>query len=275
MGLSQLLSSAYSLMISPVDILWAEMEKPGMYGIFHIISLLLVIGVCVFAVIMREKITKATVTRTLLAVWIIAVVFEIIKQINFSYSPDTGEWSYQWYAFPFQFCSSMMYVLPFAVFIRNERVRDFAYSFLMSYNIFAGLAVMLYPATVFVEDICINVQTMVHHGSMLIIGVLLYAVKAVKIDYKLILKATAVFAMLVAAALILNGIFADKDGFNMFYVDTEGCELPILGMLFGKVPQPVFVLIYIVGFAACATLIMLLMTLIFKLVNLKVAKRNA
>lgn len=275
MGIPQLFNSASALIITPVDILWAEMEEPGMYGIFHIAALIAVLAICAFIVVIRNKITDRALTRTLLAFWIITVAFEVIKQINFSYSPDTGEWSYQWYAFPFQFCSSMMYVLPFAVFIKNERVRNFAYSFLMSYSIFAGLGVMLYPATVFIEDICINVQTMVHHGSMLIIGVLLFAVKAVKIDYKLILKATAVFAILVAVALILNGIFADKDGFNMFYIDVEGCELPVLGMLFGKVPQPVFVLIYIIGFAVCAALIMLLMALIFKLVNLKGAKRNA
>ena len=268
-GTSLLFNLSSALFVSPVDFLWAKMEEPGMYGAFHIIALLLVIGICILTVVMRDRITKKAVTRTLLAVWIIAVVFEIIKQINFSYSPDTNEWSYQWYAFPFQFCSSMMYVLPFAVFVRNEKVRDFAYSFLMSYNVFAGLAVMLYPATVFIEDICINVQTMVHHGTMLIIGVLLYAVKAVKIDYKLILKATAVFSVLIITAIILNGVFADKDGFNMFYIDTEGCELPVIGMLFGKVPQPVFVLIYIVGFAACASVITLLMTFIFFLVNKK------
>ena len=243
---------------NPLHFLWIKMEKPTVYGAFHICCLIILVFLCLVAVWKRKSFDEKKLDRVLLTFWIIAVSFEVIKQINFSYSPSSDEWSYQWYAFPFQFCSSMMYVLPFAVFVKNKRVREYVYSFLMTYNLFAGIGVMLYPSTVYIEDACINVQTMVHHGLMVLIGVLLYAVKAVKLDYKTVLRGTAVFSILVGTALVLNKIFESKDGFNMFFIDVEGCEIPVLSLFSGKVPTPVFLLIYIVGFTVCAAIIAIL-----------------
>ncbi len=238
------------------NFIYETMTKPELYGIFHIISLLITVSFCAIIILKRHSFDEKKVKGLLLIFWLTVVVFEIIKQIRFSYTIGEG-WEYDWYYFPFQFCSSIFYSLPLALFIPNRRFKDFMYSFIATFNLFAGVIVMLYPSTVFIETTFINVQTMMHHGIMILSGVLMYAAGLVKLDFKTPLKGTAVFSCFIVTALALNIIFKDKDGFNMFYIDVEGCELPLLGTIFDIAPYPVFLLVYIVGFAICATVVFL------------------
>ena len=253
-------------LLGPVDFLWADMDIPLMYGWFHILCLCIVSALCVFIIVKRKSISQKTVQISLLAFWIIVALFEVVKQINFSYSPTSGDWTYQWYAFPFQFCSSILYVLPLAVFVKNEKFKKFMYAFLATYNLFAGIAVMLYPSTVFIDDVCINIQTMVHHGLMVVVGVLLYATKTVDFNFKTLGKAATVFSVLVCVAFILNNTFDEKSGFNMFFIDVEGCDLPILNIISQNAPYPVFIMCYILGFTACAGIILILAKLVSTLI---------
>ena len=92
--------------------------------------------------------------------------FEILKQVI--YTLQAGH--YQWYAFPFQFCSVPIYLVPLALLIRNEKIKTALYNFLSFYVLLAGLIVMFYPGDVFTTDVVINFQTMIHHMSMVLIG---------------------------------------------------------------------------------------------------------
>jgi hypothetical protein len=249
---------------TPIEFLWATMTEPLMYGWFHIMCLVAVFVLCSIIIARRNKIGDKTVTRALAVFWFIVFIFEIIKQINFSYSPSSGEWAYQWYIFPFQFCSSILYVLPVALLTKSEKIRSLTYSFMASFNLFAGTAVMLYPSTVFIEDVSINLQTMIHHGLMVVSAVLIIATKKASLSPKTVLRGLAVFSVLVSVAFALNIIFASKDGFNMFYIDVEGCHLPILNLIFDKVPYPAFLLCYFLGFTVCALAIVAIAWLISK-----------
>jgi len=238
-----------------------------MYGWFHVMCIVMVVVLSLLIIIRRKRISEAMVGRSLFVFWFLVAIFEFIKQINFSYSPTSDMWSYQWYAFPFQFCSSILYVLPVALIVKNERVKDFIYSFLASFNLFAGVAVMIYPSTVFIEDVCINIQTMVHHGLMVVTAVLLFATRKVIPSPKTALKGLAVFSVLVGVAFSLNLIFKSKPDFNMFYIDVEGCHLPVLNMIFDSVPYPVFLLCYFFGFTVCALVVVMIAKLISSGVN--------
>lgn len=261
--------SLLNIQESPFYFMFAEMEKPTPYGLFHIISLILMAALILFIVLIRKRITEKSMKRVFICIWITVILLEAVKQINHAYSPESGVWEYCWRIFPFQFCSSIFYVLPFAIFFtKHKKIEEYAYSFLISYNLFAGLIVMFVPTTVFIENIAVNFQTMIHHASMVIVAALILATRSVKLNYKTILRGTAVFAILMSVALILNGAFHYKPGFNMFYVNLikEPCELPVLGAL-SHLPLPIFLAIYIVGFAVCATLMLLIFGSIFRLIT--------
>ncbi|MCK7485244.1 MAG: hypothetical protein MZU97_06565 [Bacillus subtilis] len=65
-----------------------------------------------------------------------------------------------------------MYVALFAGLTKNKKIQQALINFLQGpTGMFAGLAVMLYPNDVFITTIGINIQTMVHHGAMMVVGV--------------------------------------------------------------------------------------------------------
>ena len=256
-----------NFLYSLLDFLQAEMEAPVSYGLWHICFLVLTAAVSVLLVWRLRDASDKTLRRLLLGVWILMAVSEIYKQVVYSVtlSEGTMDWSYQWYAFPFQFCSTPLYVLPFAVFLKDGRARDAVMTFLATFSLFGGLAVMLYPGDVFIGMIGINVQTMLHHGAQVAVGVLVAACYRKRWSWKRLGGGVAVFALLVAAAMLLNlGVHAllvanglGDHIFNMFFISPyHECTLPVLSAVDDLVPYPVFLAIYLTGFSLIAAVIL-------------------
>ena len=113
--------------------------------------------------------------RFLLVESLLITVLEIYKQINFSFHVDGIQilFDYQWYAFPFQFCSTPMYIGLLAAVVRSKSLHMRLCSYLATYALFAGICVMAYPSTVFIDTVGINIQTMIWHGSMITVGIVL------------------------------------------------------------------------------------------------------
>lgn len=246
-----------------------EMNQPVPYqsfsqSWFHYLSFALMIILTIFLARNLKQASEKKVRKYLLIFSIVLLSFEIYKQIIFSYQ---NGWGYQWYAFPFQFCSTPMYVALTASLTRNKKIRDALIAFLGTFGLFAGLAVMLYPMTVFISTIGINIQTMVHHGSMAAMGIALLSTQ-IKLESKTIFKASLVFSILVSIAIILNGIhntWIEQGTFNMFFINPLlRNDLPILTLIQPLVPHIVFLFIYILGFMFVSYLVLLLGILIFK-----------
>jgi len=97
---------------------------------------------------------------------------------------------------------------------------------------------------------------------MVVIGVLLLATQTTKVEWKTIIKAIIVFAIMVIIALIMNIIWrfvgpANEHTFNMFFISPwYNCELPLLQIVQDTTPYFVFLLSYIIGFSACATIVL-------------------
>lgn len=246
------------------------------WGLVIIITTLL----CLYAVKHRndqEKLVRFT-RIVVLTYSILGIILEIYKQLNFSFNSTSGEWSYQWYAFPFQFCSTPMYVGLIAGCCKEGGFQKFLYSYLATFALFAGLSVMFYPGDVFTRTIGINIQTMVCHGGMVVMGIYLWFSKQVKFEFKTILKALSVFCVLVAIALIMNIIYNSTGNtatFNMFFISPYlPCTLPILNMIYEMVPYPVFLIIYIIGFTLAAFIMLLVAMGINRLVKLKIRDKG-
>lgn len=252
-----------------LHLLDAQMQRPSMYGIFHLTAFALTIALAVFLVIKFKNAKDGVFRRICLVFWLILVLFETYKQVNFSFNYNGGDpyWDYQWYAFPFQNCSALLYVLPF-VFLSKPggAVRRSACAYTAFYSMFAGLAVMLYPATVFTETIGINIQTMVWHGTQLALGVFFIAYHRKQLNFRFFLSAIPAFLCLVAVALALDMIvpcFTDET-FNMFFISPKfPCTLPLLSVVWDKAPWPVFIAAYILGFTLAALLMYLISKLVF------------
>lgn len=245
---------------SVLRILDTSMATPVPYGWFHLLWL----GITIAAAVLLCKL-RPNPRKTLLVVAVAVILLEIYKQVNYTFGYEGGITAdYQWYAFPFQFCSTPMYIGLLAGLTRPGKFHDALCAYLATFAFFAGAAVMVSPSDVFISTIGINVQTMICHGSMVSIGVYLLQSGYVKREHKTILKAAPVFAVCVTIAIVLNEIayrtgLLKTETFNMFFVSPY-CDpsLPVYSLVQKVVPFPWCLVLYILGFTTAAYIILLL-----------------
>ena len=254
-----------------LQILDAQMPEPQLYGLFHVVSLVLCILIGILFYRLWPSANEQVIRRLLLVVSLVVILLEVYKQINFSFSYDGTAitFDYQWYAFPFQFCSTPMYVGLLAAIIPNQRIHNCLCTYLATYGLFAGIAVMVYPVSVFTETVGINIQTMVCHGAMVSIGMLLLLSGYVKTIW----KAIPVFGVLVTSAALMNELahlsgLLETETFNMFFISPYcSPELPVYSMVQGVVPFPLSLVLYILGFTVAASVPLLLAWGAFKVLT--------
>lgn len=243
----------------------AQMEKPEPYGWFHLLWLGITVASTVILCLRHRTGTEKRAQMVVFGTAVMVFVLEIYKMINYSFPYEGGvRFDFEWYAFPFQFCSTPMYAGLLTGLFRKGKVHDALYAYLATYSVFAGICVMLYPVSVFIGTIGVNIQTMICHGSMITVGVYLLYGGYVKLENKTILKAIPVFATAVLIAVVMNEIayisgLLETDTFNMFFISPY-CEpsLPVYSLVQNAVPYPWCLIIYIAAFSIAAYLILLI-----------------
>ena len=247
-----------------------QMPEPQPFDVFHLLWFFYSIAIGVLLCVTHKKGDDARVRRVVAITAILVLLFEVYKQFNFTFSwGENGlNVDYQWYAFPWQFCSTPMYVGFLTIFFRRGRIHKALCAFLATYAIFAGLCVMLAPTTVFIETVGINVQTMVCHGSMLTVGIYLWYSGYVKAEHKTLLRALPVFVVALLVAILINETahltgLLETDTVNMFFVSPY-CEpsLPVYSSVQAAVAYPWCLFIYVAAFTLAAYLITLIVMLI-------------
>lgn len=247
------------------DIANSTMTAPTTGSAFH---LAFVGAVLVLTVLLSWAFRNCTdrALRTLTGFfWVVIVALEIYKQLVFCLSLSDGvfSWDYAWYIFPFQFCSSPLYIFPIIAFSGNDKLRERCIAYMMTFSLFAGLAVFCYPNDVFIETTGINYQTMIHHGSQILLGVLYGVRYRSRLNAKFFFGGVRTFVTMVFIAMVLNvGVyqafthFGIDETFNMFYISPYfECTLPVLNTVWSMVPYAVFVCVYFFGFILCALIV--------------------
>lgn len=251
--------------------------RPGNYGWFHLMFVALAIIATVLLCVYFRDASDKKFRRILLISWLVILLFEIYKQIayaSYHYDDETGlgSWYYTWGNFPFQLCSSAIYLLPFAAFLKEGKLRDSILSFLALFSLFGGLCVYVFPDTVFNTDMLgVQIQTMVHHGLQIVIAIYIVAHERRKFNFMFFLRSIPTFIVMLAIAMTLNLVVHAfvEDGFNMFFISPYfGNDLAILGELYKNKPYGIYLIIYIVGFVLCAFLMFAIQFAITKLCQL-------
>lgn len=251
-------------MVNFIKALKNEMPTPTWFGWYHLMWLAIMIVACILIFIFRKKINKRSVNIILLVAGIVLAVLEAIKQLQKGYTvSDTGLiWHYPPADFPFQFCSTPMYLLILAGLLRKGKIYDALMGYLSSYSLFAGALVMIYPLGVFVDNTFINIHTMIWHSGLFIMGFLILSTRSVDINIKSVLKATIVFAIMLIIAILMN-VFAHlivpEEYFNMFYIGPYyPNNFVVLQDIYQQVPWIIFIFIYTLGFFFASLIVMLI-----------------
>lgn len=266
-----------------IHLLEYKVEMPAIFGAYHLICVLLTIAATVLLVWRFKDASDRTIRIILFFFWCTITALEILKQLEGAFYLDgtTPTWSYLWHIFPFQFCSTPYYVIPFAIFMPDGFWRRSFIAFFASFSLFAGLVVMIYPGDVYTTNLFINAQTMILHGSMVAMGVLMVAHNRKHMNKRYFAGSLTVFYSLAAIAILLNELvynFVLKDvsnqAFNMFVISRHyDCTLPLLSKIYKAVPYGWYLVIYFLGFTLASALIYFsekgLLFLIGKLKNRK------
>ncbi|MBQ9151085.1 MAG: YwaF family protein [Clostridia bacterium] len=227
--------------------------RPAPFGLFHLASLAVILTFFVLMVIFRRRLPRGeeNLRRGLMIFGIGLLLLEVGKQITYSYDPTLG-WAYNWDRFPFQFCSTPIYIALVAICLPDGQMRRALLAFLATYSPVAGGAVLFYPAAdVFHEIVFLNIHTVLWHGAMLLFGLYLWLTEAVTPSVHTALTAAAVYLPMPVIALLLNELemalgFAGEYTFNMFYISRDGyCMIPVLSWFQQNTPYPVFFAAYV------------------------------
>lgn len=254
-------------------------DTPSVYGVYHICCILACILLTALLIVFFKNAKDDTFRRIALIIWIIMVVFEVYKEVCFvgsSVKDGKVKWDYSWYAFPYQLCSTPLYLMPFVFLLKDCKLRDAVIAFLGTFSVFGGLVNYIYPEQVFVSQIGISIQTMVHHGLQLVFGIYALVYVRKKLNFKFFLSSIIVFICVLIVAVLLNEIFYYSfikdlgETFNMFFISPHfDCTLPILSIIYPKVPYFAFFLIYTLGFIICAFIMYVIPYGIIKVIEKK------
>ena len=237
--------------------LQAEMETPKPFGWFHFMWIFLVIVSLVILYKKRNNYSEKQLKIVLGTYGIIAFILELAKQLiwSFNYDPITHAvtWDYQWYAAPFQFCTTPIFVCIICLFLKDIKIRNSLLSYMAFATILGSIVTILLPDSCFISDILVNIHTMwLHCGSFVVSVYLLMAgvVKIEKQNLKSALKVFLVFVLLAEAlnVFIYNSGILNGETFNMFYISPYFIStLPVFDVIQQNVPFVLYLLIYILA----------------------------
>lgn len=235
--------------------LQGKMVKPTAFGWFHILWLFLVV-IVIFILYKRKKYYGEKQLKIVLGTYgIIALILEVLKQLIWSFNYDSItniiNWDYRWYSFPFQLCTTPIFVCIICLFLKRGKVRDYLLSYLSYVTILGSIATMLLPDSCFVPDILVNIHTMWLHLGGFVVSIYLLMSNEVKVNIKNLCGAIFVFLIFVCIADIMNIVIynlsvLNGEVFNMFYISPYFIStLPVFDIIQKNVPYILYLIIYI------------------------------
>ena len=179
-------------------------------------------------------------------------ILELVKQLIWSFNYENGVviWDYQWYAAPFQLCTTPIYVSLICLFLKKGKLRNSLLAYLAYITIFGSIATAIMPDSCFVRTIEVNIHTMFLHLGSLVLSIYLMF-NEVKPSKESIKGALKIFIIFVAIALFLDILFynigiLNGETFNMFFISPYfQSTLPVYDKMQEIMPYPIYLLFYL------------------------------
>lgn len=233
--------------------LQSEMTEPVPYGWFHLMFVLLSFFLIFILYKSRGKHDERRLKIVLGVYGVVAFILETLKQISwgFTVSGNNLIWDYEWYSFPFQLCTTPIFVCLICLFLKKNKLRDSLLSYMAFVTILGSVMTMIIPDSCFVSDILVNIHTMWLHCGSFVVSVYLLISKEVEINKQNLIRSIIVFLIFVIIAQILNiaiyniGVLNDET-FNMFFISPYFIStLPVFNVIQESVPYVIFLFSYI------------------------------
>ena len=261
-----------------IYMLQVEMDRPEPYGSFHLMWLAITIISILALYKLRNKYSNKQLKIVLGTYGIIALIFEIIKQTmwSFNYDGTSVTWDYQWYAAPFQLCTTPIYVSLICAFLKPSKFRSSLLSYLAFVTILGSLMTIIIPNSCFVETIEVNIHTMWLHCGSFVVSVYLLISGEIECKFENLKNAFLVFLGFICVAQVLNisiyhsGLLQGET-FNMFYISPYFIsDLPVYNIIQENIPFILFLLFYILTIGLGASFVYFVYYLCNKFIKIKI-----
>ena len=269
------------------ELMSIEVEELAAFGGLHFIFLLLVTGLSLLLIIHLSDATDKAFRIVIAVGFSVMLALEVLKQLALSVILVDGSitYDYNWDIFPFQLCSTPLYVLPMLAFLPNGHLRDAAASYIMTFALIGGVSVYLVPKTVFQTKAALNIQSMIHHGLQIVLGTFTAAYYRRRINRRFLLGGIGLFTVLYTIANLLNtigydmlvsfGLLIEGESFNMFYVSPRADQsIPVFEDILRKMHPSVLIVGYFVLVVIGAIIVLYLTQLITRFCDRKRRNRS-
>lgn len=159
---------------------------------------------------------------------LLMLISEIWKQYCLTFLINGG--SYNWWYFPFQLCSTPMYILLFLPHIKKERLWNACLTFLMSFGLLGGIAVFADTTGLHYPLPALTIHSYTWHILLIFIGGFAAAARfsgksgkngeMVSVVHSFA-DAAMLYLFFCAVAACINHICGRFGTINMFYINPE------------------------------------------------------
>lgn len=262
-----------------IRFLQTEIEEPKFFSLFHLIALAIIIPIAILVPYLFRNTNEKTYKRILFINWSILLILEVFKQLVKAYHyGNPSYWEYSYRDFPFSVCSMIYYFTPIILFVNKEKhpkIVDTAIGYMAFILVMAGAAVCIYPNVAVSRFIYIDIQTFIHHGSQVVLGILVFVWNRKSITIKTFYRSMIAFAITVVIAIVINLSFYPHY-VNMFFITPLFItNMPIGNIIQEKAGYPVYLITFLLVVSLASFLTFLLETSIYKLVEKRKEKRMA
>ncbi len=228
------------------------------YGPEHLSFMIIGYLLSFFGAFKLRNMSKKALDRFLFGAGIFLALSELYKQLF--YTVVIGNYSYQWWIFPFQLCSVPIYLCLLIPFVKNDKVKTAMYGFLVSYNLMGGFVAFIEPSGLIHEYWTLTIHAFIWHMSLVFIGLTIAFNKNSGVNKVSFKTCFMVFVCLCLIAFIINVSLwnVSKGDVNMFYVGPANSPIIVFKDIAAKYGWYINTPIYMAALSLAAYIFLLM-----------------
>lgn len=216
-----------------------------MFGLKHIIILVVSLALVVLGVIFGRKQKLSNLYKVLLVVGIVSETIKVIyyilsnehKVATYQYDPATEQMIEVYYGgylpktdLPFHLCSIQIIFIFILNLSKNENLKRLLLSFMLPTCLIGGFMAMVIPTSSSLASWWLTIQYFGYHASIMAFAIILLITKEIQFNIKDYFKAMAMLFATFFVAVYLNSAIADYvHNVNFMYVVNPPVDgLPFL-----------------------------------------------
>lgn len=235
-----------------------KITPPKPYGVFHLTFLILGIIISVLLARKLKKLNDKQNKKLLFGVGIFLLVIEVYKELFYYYVVNNE--TYDFSIFPFQLCDIPMFICLLIPFIKNKKVLDVLYNFMMSYNFLGAFITFLEPSSLCRPYLMMTIHGFLWHIILLFLGIYLFysnrGLKKIK-DFKLVI---GFYGILCVIAIIINISLRNVTNgkLNAFYLGPAPSQIIVFRDIYNNFGWVINAIIFILAMTFASYMIYVL-----------------